>query len=335
MAYNFLTKPVFDDSLATVIQTGSGAVARSMRTHANDYVYAADYGVVANGNTDDTAAWGNVFTAAAASGIRTIIAPPGVSIVSTITQPLGTTIIGVKNNGYFNASVTPSNGSFIKSTTSTTCVVLTTTAYASNEWQGTGMIDMGIIGTGSMMGVTLANGIPFWFRGCTFIGCNAAVEGNTTNTGGGYATAYIDNCMFAYNAIGVWNMTDGRVTNSTLNGNGVGIQMDTGGNANTFANNKIEFNTSRGIQSESSELNLIHGNNFDSNGPYSVYYTGCNSGAISGNVFTNQTFNTMTAHMYISGNTSLSITGNSTEMSSGGTTPTETRSLVDRTRVSS
>src|SRR5882672_6874764 len=195
--YNVNNQPVTGDiSTATTIPTGTGATARSLRAHFGDVIYAADFGVLANNSTDDTAAWANAFSAATGTTKYTVIAPAGVSLISTITIPTGVTLRGAaRNNSYvFTSTPTTLLGSVLKKTSGSNSAILTSTStVGSNDDRGTGMVDMAVIGDGTHHGVTLALGIPFYFTNCTFTGCNAAIEGNTTASGG-FATAVIDGC---------------------------------------------------------------------------------------------------------------------------------------------
>ena len=183
-----------------------------MRARFGDVIWATDFGVLANGSSNDTAAWGNAFTAATGTGKYIVMAPAGVSIITTITIPTGVTVMGVaRTNSYLGAAPTTLLGTVFKSTGASNSAILTSTATVSLDDRGTGLINCSLIGDGTHHGCTLANGIPFYFYGCTFTHCNAGIEGNTTNVGAGFATIFVDNCSFAYNTIGVWNVGDSRI----------------------------------------------------------------------------------------------------------------------------
>jgi hypothetical protein len=186
------------------------------------------------------------------------------------------------------------------------------------------MVDMAIIGDSTHHGVTLALGIPFYFRDCVFTQCNAGIEGNTFASGG-FPTAVIEGCVFAANTLGVWNVGDSRIQNCFINGNSShGIQLDSGAQDNIITHNKIEFNGGNGVVADSTEDNVISNNIIDSNGASNIRWTNNRNGVICGNTIRNFADQvTMSGnHLFLSGNTDTAVIGNSTKFgATTGTTP--------------
>lgn len=316
--YNASSVPVSGDiSLATSIPTGTGATARTLRAHFTDMIFAADYGVQANGTTDDTTAWTNAFNAAAGSNKYIVMAPPGVSVISSITIPVGITLMGSPTNSYQGNSVTTLLGSVLKKTSGTSPAITMSASTVGNDNRGCGMSNIALIGDGTHDGVLVAAAIPFFFNHCHFTGCNSAINGQ-------YGTIFVDHCTFAYNTLGIWNTTDSRITNCGFNGNTNAIQFDSGANDNIVSHNKIEFNTGNGIQVDTTEDNVLSCNVIDSNTASNIRWTNNRNGVINGNVLRNfADFVTMTGnHLFLSGNTDTVVVGNSTKFdATTGTTP--------------
>jgi hypothetical protein len=121
-------------------QAGAGAVVRAWQDKSRDVIHASDFGVTANGTTDDTAAMNAALAAAAG---KKLVVPAGLILISNSLNPItaGSTYIegagadstkfvishgfvdiftwtnvvggGMRGCG-FNASVTRGDGSYIK-----------------------------------------------------------------------------------------------------------------------------------------------------------------------------------------------------------------------------
>jgi hypothetical protein len=317
--YNIPSLPLSGDaSLATQVPTGTGATARTMRARFGDVIWAADFGVTANGSTNDTTAWGNAFTAATGSGKYIVMAPAGVSIISSITIPTGVTLVGAApTNSYLGGTVTTLLGSVLKKTSGTSAAITMSATSVASDNRGGGLANIALIGDGTHDGVLCAAAIPFIFDRCIFTSCNSAINGQ-------YATIFVANCTFSYNSLGIWNVTDSRITHSGFNGNTNGIQLDSGANDNIISHCKIEFNSGNGIQVDTTEDNVISANIVDSNGASNIRWTNNRNGVINGNIMRNFADQvTMSGnHLYLSGNTETAVSGNSTKFdATTGTTP--------------
>lgn len=322
--YNVNSLPVGGDlSTGTVIPTGTGATSRTLRARIGDVIYAADFGVQANGSSDDTTAWTNAFNAAVGTTKYVVMAPAGVSIISTITIPVGVTLVGVAPPcSYPHASpITTALGSVLKKTSGSNSAVLTAASNGAQENRGCGMMNMTLIGDGTHHGVTLGLGIPFHFRNCVFINCNAAIEGNT-NASGGFPSPFVQNCQFALNAIGIWNVGDARIEGCGFNGNSTnGMQFDAGAQDNIISGCRIEFNQ-QGMQVGACEDMMICHNEFDSNTSNGLVMNGALSSVISSNIFRSQTSSMTGTHLSLTGCTDVTVIGNTTRMWAGQTSPT-------------
>ena len=74
------------------INSGTGAVARTMQAKAREIVDARDYGVTFDGATDDSNAWATIFALAANKRVR---CPSGTSLIrSSVTPPSGIVLEG-------------------------------------------------------------------------------------------------------------------------------------------------------------------------------------------------------------------------------------------------
>lgn len=72
----------YGSSLIGFLQAGTGAVVRNVQDKLRDEVHARDFGVKADGFTDDSAAMAAAHAAATAAGVPLVLAP-GVSLVGT------------------------------------------------------------------------------------------------------------------------------------------------------------------------------------------------------------------------------------------------------------
>ena len=85
-------KSSLGSSIIGFLQSGTGAVARSVQSKLREYVSVKDFGAVGDGVTDDTAA----IQAAINSGYKTILFPSGNYSFSTLTvNTSGITLVGV------------------------------------------------------------------------------------------------------------------------------------------------------------------------------------------------------------------------------------------------
>lgn len=92
------------DALVGVKNTSAGAVARTQHDKNEETISAADFGVVADGVTDDTAAWTSFF--AAADG-KVCLLPDSTSLITSLISPsviTGAKFIGVKGKTVITGS---------------------------------------------------------------------------------------------------------------------------------------------------------------------------------------------------------------------------------------
>lgn len=104
----FITRLLSSAGSAVVgfIQSGTGAVTRTAQAKGRDVLHAADFGVVGDGTTDDTAAMQLAINEAASSG-RTLLLPAAIK-TGALTVPANTAIQGVGKK----TVVTPIAGSY-------------------------------------------------------------------------------------------------------------------------------------------------------------------------------------------------------------------------------
>jgi hypothetical protein len=314
--------PVISDiSQATVTDPGTGSIARSMQAHMGDVVWAADYGVKADGATNDDAAWSAALAAATNTGARTVMAPFGTSIISTLTLPAGVTLRGVtRNPSTYVGSVTTSVGSILKKTSGSSPAIVTSTSTVGKESRGVVIRDLMLIGDGTHHGITLAAGGPNLIEDVVVMNCDAGIEGNT-NSG---ASVVIRCSILTANTIGLWNVSNFRLTDSYISANGNGIQLDTGHQQGSIVGNRIDYNSGNGLQVDTCKDITATGNVFVSNGNSNIQWTNNSGGSIVGNVWINESsINIMSGnHLYLNGNADLAVIGNSSTWNGTGATPT-------------
>jgi hypothetical protein len=308
---------------------------------------ASTYGVVANGTTDDTAAWGRAFAAATTGQI--VFAPPGVSVISSITIPGGVTLMGCHTPGYYvyNGAPTIMNvGSVLQQSSGTTgaSAVIMSGVKASNangvtQTAGAGIKNMGVHANGSNSAIQVGNNTtqgPCYIDNCSITGGTIGIDAVTVNSlGGGYGWYVVSNCSIGGNTVGIKDGVDSRILNCFINGNGShGIMLESGASDITIAHCKIEWNSGNGIYTTANDGNTITGCNFDANSLANISATNQANLAITGCVFrrggaaqaNNGSIND--CQIYISGNDKTTISGCTTRALANGGNPLPSYALA-------
>lgn len=94
--HNIAFELAYDSDSITFQQAGSGAAARTVQSKLRESLSLAEFGYVADGSTDDTAAWQAAIAAAEDLDIRTILVPWGATGVSLVS---GQIVNGVLPSG--------------------------------------------------------------------------------------------------------------------------------------------------------------------------------------------------------------------------------------------
>ena len=115
-------------SLIGWIQAGTGSVLRSIQDKLRDTVNAKDFGVTANGVTDDTTALAAFSTYIGINRYNGQL-PPGTIVCSAFNVPAGVTVRGHGSGGYTPLTGLGTGGTIIQSTATGTAVSLAQSAY--------------------------------------------------------------------------------------------------------------------------------------------------------------------------------------------------------------
>jgi len=300
------------------------------------FLLAANYGVVANGvqtasaaptGTDDTAAWAAVFAAASALPNSAVLAPPGISMVSQITIPGGVTLFGQPNSDYPFSNGGPfvnGGGSALWKIGSAVPMVIMSGSTLTNSFgsagnQGCGIVGMSLYGLGTAQGIVqpVAGrlGIAYISR-CTIANFSVGIDGSYTT---GYFWGIVDGCTIMGNGVGLQDFVDSRIINNFIAANsGIGF-ASLGGADTLLMGNKIETNGTIGVYINAGDNMQVCNNNFDAAGFNSITWTNSINGLCannclrrSGNLATTGTTND--AHMFLSGNSNLIVTANTTRV---------------------
>lgn len=245
---------------------------------ANGLIYAGDpqYGVKADGITDDTNAWGNALGAAFSLGTW-VVAPIGsVSLVSAINVPSGVGIIGRSTQSY-SASLGPETiGSVIKCT-SATAPGITLNAFSQLQ-------SIQVQGSGSQPCIQTAAG----FYDIVDVTCFNGSSGISSALSGG--ASRISRCRIHDCAsTGILAGLDLTIDNTVITSSGDGIRLSNGCNAVRIIGGRIEKGTGYGVIADGTGGTIrdlvIDGVSFDANGKASVALKLVNAAAVHGCIF--------------------------------------------------
>lgn len=133
-----LTAPGGSETIG-FIQTGTGAIGRTVQSKQREVFSVKDFGAVADGFTDDTAAWNAAILAAYSAGARHVMVPDGdYAIAGTIILKPGVVVSGIKSN---NPNATAAYGVRVSHTTLTASTDLfVTDTVAAGSYQSSGSI---------------------------------------------------------------------------------------------------------------------------------------------------------------------------------------------------
>ena len=309
---------------------------------------ARNYGVVADGSTDDTAAWGTVFSAASTGYPTAVLAPAGISMTTGITVPAGVTLVGQANCDYplnNGAAFVTGGGSVLKKISGSNALVTMNGANLSNAnglatLQGSGLTNMTLLGAYGSAGVVqqaTRTALCYLIR-CTITNFTTAFDGSVTS---GYAWAIIEGCCIMSNGNAIVDLVDSRVINNFIAGNsGTGFISSSGADT-VIMGNKIEFNGQHGVYITGGDNMQVVNNNFDECGYNAVNWTNSTNGICSGNCIRRSgsaatAGSTYDAHFYLSGNTDLVVIGNITRVLNiqNTTTPAPNYCLAGGTNTS-
>lgn len=289
-------------------------------------IIAANYGVKADGATDDTTAWVSVWAAAPNGAI--VIAPVGVSMVGSvgITVPAGVTLIGSNFRPYAGSTT---KGCVIASTVTTGAnPVVTVSANASVK--GITIVGPGTDGFG--------NGTS---RPCMRLAGPSATAENVTCTNGAngidgnyQSVGNIRGCQMQQCNTGMANLVDSHIIGCQMSACGTGMFLSSGSNHNHIIGNRFEFCSGFNLCATGADSthfageNTITGNTFDRAGTNAIKLSFCHHFVITGNIFErggpNATANTSAdAHVAIDNSSTCIITGNTSlaGQSDAGTGP--------------
>lgn len=312
---------VTDSQLLTEFQDGQAAgaitpvrfrdaIVSLTSLSSKNIVYAARYGVKADGTTDDTSAWGTAFSTVSNGSL--VIAPVGISIVSSITTPPGVTLMGTNARPYTGATT---NGSVIKSTaTAGSTPVISMSAYST-------LVGLTVIGPGTD---GYGNGTT---RACVQWASNSCAMQDVTLTNGwnGLDANYQSVgsarfCNFQQCHTGLANPVDSHFIGNQFSSNGTGVYLSPGANHNHFTGNRFEFSAGHnvsiaGISTGKTGENTFTCNTFDRAGYNAVQMSYARHTTFVGNIFersgANATANTNNdAHVEMDNCTTIVFSGN-------------------------
>lgn len=129
------------------IQSGAGAVARTVQSKARETVSVKDFGAVGDGDTDDTAAIQSALTAVGNAGGGKVLIPKGSYIFSALTVPAKVRLVG---DGL--------DATYLKTSTTGTAITLTTSVS-----HGCSVEQLTLQQTGSVQGKGIAGTDVYWF----------------------------------------------------------------------------------------------------------------------------------------------------------------------------
>lgn len=177
-------------------QTGTGATTRTWQTKAADTVNARDFGVTADGTTDDTAALQAAVTYAGTNGWELVLPAGSIKITSRITIPPATnspppySFFSIRGQGKAATKIQISGnvGAFIYTGGATSQSFI---QFANFEIAGGGA-------QSNQIGIDLNLASFFTIRDMYIAGCAIAIRGIDALTG------VIDNCILRFNTGGIY-----------------------------------------------------------------------------------------------------------------------------------
>lgn len=280
---------------------------------AGGYIYAGDpaYGVRADAVTDDTAAWGRSFTAAF-NASATVIAPLGVSLVSSLEVPGGVGILGCAP-GSTTGTGYPTGGSVV-SASSGTAPAVTLNAWCSIH-------GLTIAGSGSQPCVYSSGGYIRVVE-CTLYGGSSGVSFFGADGGSQILASRIHDCGTA----GLLNAHQVAIDCSFITNCGSGVTMTGSNNGLRVSNTRIEQSTGYGITADGTNHGILLGTTaIDVSGKNAILFRGVAGSTVSGCLFSRSGQGQVAspgsaddAHIYLHGCDGVMITGNTSR--NGSTT---------------
>jgi len=277
---------------------------------AGGYIYAGDpaYGVRADGATDDTSAWTSAFNAAF-NASACVIAPLGVSLVSSLEVPSGVSIMG-QAPGSTTGSGFLTGGSVI-SASSGTAPGVTLDAWSA-------LRGVTIDGSGSQPCVYSSAGYNR-LEDCTLFGGSSGVLFAGADGGSSIELCRIHDCGTA----GILNAHQVTVESSYITNCGSGVVMTSSNNSLRMSNTRIEQSTNYGITADGPSGILLATTVIDNSGKNAIKFH-----AVSGSTITGCSFNrsgqgqvgspgvTDDSHLYLQACDGVIITGNTSRTGS-------------------
>ena len=237
---------------------------------AGGYVYAGDpaYGVRADGVTDDTAAWGRAFTAAF-NASAAVIAPQGISLVSSLEVPSGVTLLGCTPGSTSGAGYM--TGGSVISANSGTAAAITLDAWSKIR-------DLSIDGSGSQPCVYAPGGYIKLVE-CSVFGGSSGVAFAGVDGGSVIDICRIHDCGTA----GLLNAHDVTIDNSFISNCGSGVTMTGSNKGLRMSNTRIEQSTNYGITANGTIRGIQLGTTvIDNSGKNALMFRGVSASTVSG-----------------------------------------------------
>lgn len=185
---------------AGFLQAGTGAAARTWQNKARDVIHAADFGVTANGSTDDTAAM-NLALAAAAG--KRLVLPSGLILLSSGLNAITASATYIEGQGGDSTKFVVAHA---------TADIFTFSNVTSGGLTGCGFNASVTRAGGSY--IQINNSQMLWISKNNF---NAAFIGITRI--GNSEHMWIENNLFSLAQSGTGIFLAGRTSNVTINGN--------------------------------------------------------------------------------------------------------------------
>lgn len=274
----------FLSDIVPVTQGSSGPSTGVSRTitvakllNSPGVVYAADAewsgGVKADGVSDDTAAWAAALGFASVKGAW-VIAPLGVSIVSSITIPSNVGIVGRSVESYTGA------GSMILGSV-ISCSSAVTPGISMGSFSQ--LYNIQVDGNLAQPCVRVSSGVVQ----LSDVDCFGGAVGIDFNTLGSHSLAY--NCRIHECVIGISNPINTQIAGCLIsNCSNHGIALANGCNNNVISGCRVEYSTNDNLHIDgtggSCNYNTVTGNHFDSAGRNNISMRRVANSAVSGNV---------------------------------------------------
>jgi hypothetical protein len=288
--------------------TYADTVAKALSS--NHLIYASDprYGVVADGATDDTTAWGAALTAAFNLGTW-VVAPIGsVSVVSALTIPTGVGILG-RSTTSWTALGPATLGSVIKCTSASTPGI---TLNAFSQLQ-----DIQVQGNASQPCVSVSAGYAELVN-VTAFGGSVGISGTLTAGSNRIYRCRVHDCATA----GILAGLGLSITDPLITACGNGIQVPFGAHGVSVRGGRITKCIGYGLSADGTTGTLqdliVSGVEFDANNKASVMLRDIISSTVSGgNVFARSGQGQAStvgspddAHIYLQNCTGVVVVGN-------------------------